>query len=361
MKYVFCLLSALLIQSTFAQFAPYGFNYQAVVRDANGNAKTNQQVPLQFTLLQSSNNGTVIWQERQVLNTNSMGQCNAVIGSGNPVIPFSSSSFSQINWGADSTFLKVEINANISFTGVFSLLGPVTKLQSVPYALSTPKKAPTIQVFTSGSGTYVPPPGVFYIRVKMVGGGGGGAGGNSNIGANTGGGNGTASNFGSGLMVANGGSGGFGASGGTGGAGGTASIGSGATPIIAVTGGGGGGTDYSPGGVNQSSGGGVGGSSFFGGGGYSSNWSTGGAAVAGAGAANSGAGGGGGASTLIGNSYGGAGGGAGGYCEAIISNLASGYIYFVGAGGSGGSGAGSNSSNGGAGAAGIIIIEEYYQ
>lgn len=41
------------------------------------------------------------------------------------------------------------------------------------YLLKTEIKAPTIQKFLSGSGTYSTPIGVRYIKVKMVGGAGG--------------------------------------------------------------------------------------------------------------------------------------------------------------------------------------------
>ena len=160
----------------FAQTFPYGINYQAVARDANGNAKQNQQVPVQFTIYQHSTSGTMVYQERQVLTTNAMGQFTAVIGNGAPVTPYNTSSFSQLNWGADSTFLKVEINSNTSFTGTFSQVGNTAKFQAVPYALysvSTKLKVPTIQRFTSGSGTYTTPAGVLYIEVEMIGGGGG--------------------------------------------------------------------------------------------------------------------------------------------------------------------------------------------
>jgi len=64
--------------------------------------------------------------------------------------------------------------------------------------------APSVQKFTSGSGTYTTPAGVKRIRVRMVGGGGGGAGGGSTYGA---GGNGGDTTFGSSLLVAGGGGG----------------------------------------------------------------------------------------------------------------------------------------------------------
>ena len=76
---VYCLL---LTVNCNAQTFPYGINYQAVARDANGNANHNQQVPVQFTIYQHSSTGTMVYQERQVLTTNAMGQFNAVIGNG---------------------------------------------------------------------------------------------------------------------------------------------------------------------------------------------------------------------------------------------------------------------------------------
>ncbi|MCB0421151.1 MAG: hypothetical protein KDD61_09145 [Bdellovibrionales bacterium] len=203
---------------------------------------------------------------------------------------------------------------------------------------------PTIQTFTSGSGTYTTPNGTKYIRVRMVGGGGGGAGSGTSGGS---GGATTASTFGSSLLSAGGGGSATGGAG-SGAAGGSSSLGTG--PIgIALTGGSGGGSAAA---VNIQ--GGQGGSSAFGGGGG------GGVAGPGAGlaaAANTGGGGGGAGMGGSGGSAGG--GGAGGYVDAIINNPSSSYSYVVGTGGTGGT-AGTGGAAGGAGAAGIIIVEEYY-
>ncbi|PWU11831.1 MAG: hypothetical protein C5B47_00275, partial [Verrucomicrobia bacterium] len=201
--------------------------------------------------------------------------------------------------------------------------------------------APTIQRFTSGSGTYTTPAGVKYIRVRMVGGGGGGGGsGTTGIGDGASGGN---STFGTTLLVANGGAGGKNP--GTanfGGAGGTASLGSG--PIgIAQTGSTGNGAPTTN--TIAFSVGGAGGSSVFGGAGPS-GYSTGNAAATNSG--SGGSGGGGGTATLT---SGGNGGGSGGYVEAIISAPNATYSYAVGASGGGGT-AGTSGSAGGAGAAG---------
>lgn len=203
--------------------------------------------------------------------------------------------------------------------------------------------APTIQKFTSGSGTYTTPANTLYIRVRMVGGGGGGSGGGTSAGA---GGNGGATTFGSSLLNAGGGLGAAASS--YGGAGGSASLGTG--PIgTAVGGGEGAGT--SAGTTNI---GGQGGNSPF--------FSGGGGSVAGAaghnGQTNTGGGGAGGGSSSSTNS--GAGGGSGGAIDALISSPSATYSYAVGSGGSAGT-AGTNGTAGGAGAAGYIEVTEYYQ
>lgn len=207
--------------------------------------------------------------------------------------------------------------------------------------------APTVQKFTSGSGSYTlpsSPRAPLYIRVRMVGGGGGGGGSGAASGNGGSGGNTT---FGTSLLVANGGSGGqSGANGNTAGAGGTASLGTG--PVgLACKGNSGAAqiTSFSA----SSAPGGIGGSSVFGG-----------AAQSGSGADNSGAGGSGGPSGATTVVDVGAGGGAGGYVDAIIYSPSSTYSFAVGAGGSAGS-AGTDGNAGGAGGSGVILVEEYYQ
>lgn len=195
--------------------------------------------------------------------------------------------------------------------------------------------------------TYLTPPGVRYLKIRMSGGGGGGGGSGSGAGTGTAGGSTT---FGS-ILSANGGSGGGSASAsGTGGAGGAATVNTGATGIATT---GGTGSAGSPVAGAANSLGGMGGINVFVGGG---------ASVSGAGAAaksNTGGGGGGagGSSTSV---QPGNGGGAGGYVDALINSPATSYTYSIGAGGSGGS-SGTSGFAGGAGGTGVIIIDEYYQ
>lgn len=211
--------------------------------------------------------------------------------------------------------------------------------------------SPTVQKFTSGSGTYTTPANVRYLKVVMVGAGGGGWGSGSTGGtAPTAGG---ASTFGTTLLAANGGGVGS-AFNREGGAGGTASLGTG--PIgAAVSGGSGTGTSYSA--ITTTGGsGGAGGTGIFGGGGGGGRDGAAGLAAA----TNSGAGGGGGGGNdgFAGINTG-PGGGAGGSIDALITTVLSTYAYAVGAAGGAGVG-GTNGFAGGAGGAGQIIVYEYY-
>ncbi len=205
--------------------------------------------------------------------------------------------------------------------------------------------APTVQRFTSGSGTYTTPANVKYIVVQMVGGGGGGGGGNNGTAGSTGG----DTTFGSSLLTASGGVGGSNVSAsGTGGAGGAVTVNSPAISQIAIQGGRG---DAGASSAFAKSG--MGAGTFLGQGGAGSTNAAGNAAIA-----NSGGGGGGG-STNGSSSNGGNGGGSGGQIQAIITSPSATYAYAVGASGAGAS-AGTNGFAGGAGGSGVIIVTEYY-
>lgn len=216
-------------------------------------------------------------------------------------------------------------------------------------------KAPTIQQFLSGSGTYTTPtsPAPLYIRIVAVGGGGGGAS-SANSGSATSGTAGGNTTFGTSLIVCNGGGGANGSGNPQGGQGGSASYGSLIGQAIAGGDGSGGNLDLGTLGGSAVFGSGLGSSSPFGGaGGSLSGGGTNGSNAS----TNSGSGGGGGGN---GSAVSGGGGGAGGYVDALItSSIASTYSYVVGAAGVGGVLAGNDS--GGNGGSGQITVYEYYQ
>jgi hypothetical protein len=281
-----------------------------------------------------------VGQKFEIINQ-STGLLTLQFNGGTAFTDASGTNYSNIN---HNTSIFVILQTNGTTAGTWAVLSSTTG------AIGSP--GPTIQKFTSGSGTYTTPANVAYIKVRMVGGGGGGGGGGTTNGtAATAG---TASTFGTSLLSAGGG--GLGVAGqtnGAPGAGGTSSLGTG--PIgTALTGtpGMGGGT-YNTG-TGQFSGV-SGGSGYFGGGGSGNYQSAGSAATA-----NSGSGGGsGGATDNASASQVGGSGGSGGYVEAIIVGPAATYTYTVGSGGNAG-GAGANGFAGGAGAAGYIEVTEYY-
>ena len=214
--------------------------------------------------------------------------------------------------------------------------------------------APTVQKFTSGTGTYTSPAGVLYVRIIAVGGGGGGAGSGTASSSSNGGAGGNTT-FATSVVVANGGAGGV-WSGLTNAAGGTASLGSGAAGI-AVSGGSGGGGNYSGSLTTDYGQGGNGGNSGLGGGAGMGGAAT----LGGPGATGTGGGGAGGGFGTTALCYSGDGGGAGGYCDAIVTTGFSGGIaYAVGGAGTQG-GAGTSGVHGGAGGSGSLTVFEYYQ
>jgi hypothetical protein len=227
--------------------------------------------------------------------------------------------------------------------------GTIALLSDIPAATT-----PTVQTFTSGSGTYTTPANVAYIRVRMVGGGGGASESGTAAGTPaTAGGNTT---FGTALLVANGGGAAvFGLSGGAGGGtGGAASIASPAYGTALTGGSGGGGVFKTVSTINLA--GACGAASFFGGQGRGGQQQV----AGGNGAANTGGGGGGaGGGNGLSSDTAGNGGGSGGYVEAFIPTPGASYAYAVGAGGTGGT-AGTSGFAGGNGGSGYIEVTEYY-
>ena len=274
---------------------------------------------------------------------------NPTIGiADNPVLPGTAGVV--VNTGTTAQRAVSPTAGTLRYNSTLSQLESYTG--SSPAWKNVSTDAPTVQKFTTGSGTYTTPTGVKWIRVRMAGGGGGGAG--SGTSGGTVAGDGGTSTFGSSLLEATGGSKGLYNN--TISIGGTASLGSG--PVgLAFTGTSGGGNQYTPTSGPGLTGGPGGNSAMFGGGQGGAAYN----AAGGAGVANTGGGGSGGGAgpSGVGNVHIGGGGAGGGSLDAIITGPAASYAYAVGAGGTAG-GAGANGVAGGAGAAGIIIVEEHY-
>jgi len=99
--------------------------YQALVRDANGNPVTNQQISAKITLLQDSIGGTEVFSETHTTTTNAFGQMELQIGSANIA------AFDTIGWSVGKMFIRLEVDLQ---TGEgFREIG-THQLLAVPYA-----------------------------------------------------------------------------------------------------------------------------------------------------------------------------------------------------------------------------------
>lgn len=99
--------------------APQAFNYQAILRNDDGTAKTNETVALQISLV--DDNGSSVFMEIHNTQTNQLGLVNIVIGEGT-----TTDDLSTVDWSIGPFFLEITVN------GVLMGSSPIL---SVPYAL----------------------------------------------------------------------------------------------------------------------------------------------------------------------------------------------------------------------------------
>ena len=107
--------------------APSQFTYQSVVRTNSGSLVSNQQVGFRFTVLKGSELGSIVFEEEHTVTTNINGLATMIIGKGS-----GTDNLSEIDWGIDSYFLKVEVDPEGGFNYVAE---DTTQLLSVPFAL----------------------------------------------------------------------------------------------------------------------------------------------------------------------------------------------------------------------------------
>ena len=101
MKNIRCFfLSVAAILATTVAIAQNGFNYQAVIRDADGNLLASQDIALRITLSDGDN---VLYQETQIKPTNAYGVVSIVVGAGMPTMGMS---FDRIDWSKGNISMK---------------------------------------------------------------------------------------------------------------------------------------------------------------------------------------------------------------------------------------------------------------
>ena len=149
---LFCLASA----AASAQ-APQGIPYQAIARNASGQAIANTAVKVRFSIRDSIATGAIKFQETHNPTTSALGLFSVNVGMGTVV----SGPFSGINWGKNAKFLQVELNTTGGTT--YTDLG-TTQMMSVPYALHANaikmKTSATGDTLYTGGGEYLIIPGI---------------------------------------------------------------------------------------------------------------------------------------------------------------------------------------------------------
>jgi hypothetical protein len=119
---------------------PQGINYQAVAvdntnkeivgTDVSAKPVADKEIRVRFSILKTSETGTLTYREVHLITTDAYGLFNTVIGQG--IQDASPNAFNQIDWGTGYHFLKVEID--ITGGTEYKDMG-TQQLWSVPYAL----------------------------------------------------------------------------------------------------------------------------------------------------------------------------------------------------------------------------------
>gem|GEM_PF-2137865 len=102
------LLSLALFMSVFALFGQtdlptYGYNYQAIIRNASGNIAANEPLQLRFQILNSANE--VQYGETQATTSDQFGRVAVVVGSGTAT----QGQFDMLDWKAQKHYLGVAV------------------------------------------------------------------------------------------------------------------------------------------------------------------------------------------------------------------------------------------------------------
>ncbi len=129
MRKLHLLLIAFLLSSQLAFAQSSGINFQGIARNASGEPLVNQKISLRFAVIQSTESGTVEYQETKEVTSNGQGMFSVVIGDG--LFLTKTGNFTDINWKVSPKFLKVELDPQGGTN--FELMG-TSRLQAVPFA-----------------------------------------------------------------------------------------------------------------------------------------------------------------------------------------------------------------------------------
>ncbi len=127
MKKLFTLLAIVFLTVTILAQSPEFMSYQAVIRNNSNNLTANVTVGMKISILQGTEDGTVVYTETHTATTNANGLVSLEIGTGT-----TSNDFSAIDWENGSYFIKTE--TDLIGGSNYTIVG-TSKLLSVPYSL----------------------------------------------------------------------------------------------------------------------------------------------------------------------------------------------------------------------------------
>ena len=125
-------LALLLISIHIFAQSPQKMSYQAVIRNTQNELLANKPVKMRISILQGSESGNAVYSELHSATTNANGLVSIEIGGGTSP----QGTFSSINWGNGTYFLKTETDPN---NGANYSIEGTSQLLSVPYALESKK------------------------------------------------------------------------------------------------------------------------------------------------------------------------------------------------------------------------------
>ena len=129
MKKIFLLLFSFISLITYSQNSGLGFNYQAVVRNADGVLLANSDVNLRISLFPGQQASTPTWVETHKVHTDYSGCFGITVGKGNRDANSVANNYSDINFAAVYYWMKIEILEGSNYREV-----SYAQLPSSPYS-----------------------------------------------------------------------------------------------------------------------------------------------------------------------------------------------------------------------------------
>jgi len=141
MKNTCTLALALLIG--FLSWSQNGINYKAIIKDASGNAISNSNITIRFSVMRTS--VLIDYQESHTTTTDDNGLVIVTIGNGTPLV----STFDNLKWETYDYSLSIDIDTGSGLVNMGT-----TAFNNVPYAQSASslKESPSRTLEVAGEG-----------------------------------------------------------------------------------------------------------------------------------------------------------------------------------------------------------------